>query len=217
MSQSLRTSERGWRLLRQGHACLYPTLMMLMLFVVAGCQKQGEEYFFLAKDGTQANYTIQYIAPLAGLQKAQMSVRSEGVSQINGKPYHKTVVAYSGLPGATPEVTYCRRASDGIYCISDLHRDLPEYLDNPLPVTVGMTWTTKGPDSTSENRADSIETLELFNKKYEKCLRVISAVTGKGQQYTLTSYYAPGVGLVKFTFILSGITFDGQLDSPSNS
>jgi hypothetical protein len=148
-----------------------------------------------------------------GLQKAQMTVRWEDTKVISGKQYYKRVIAYSGLPGAVPEVSYCRRASDGIYCISDGQRDTSEYLEEPIPVTIGMSWTTREPDSTTVNKAESIETVELFDQKFEKCLRVTANMSTGGKNVPETSYYAPGVGLVKFTFTASGITFDAQIDS----
>jgi hypothetical protein len=49
--------------------------------------------------------------------------------------YFKFVRFLNGLPGATPDVSFCRRASDGIYRISDNHRDMPEYLEQPIHVT----------------------------------------------------------------------------------
>ena len=185
----------------------------LVLGLTIGCHKQGEEYFPVGPVGAQSDYTIQYIAPLIGLQKAQMTMRWEGTKEISGVQYYKRVIAYSGLPGATPDVSYCRRASDGIHCISDSQPNLPDYLEQPIPVTVGMTWTTKAPASTTESKAESIETLELFDRKYEKCLRVTSNVSESGKSLSETSYYAPSVGLVKFTFTVSGITFDGALDT----
>ena len=135
-----------------------------------GCHKQGEEYFPIGPTGAQSNYTIQYIAPLVGLQKAQMTLRWEGTKEIDGKQYYRRVVAYSGLPGATSDVSYCRRAPSGIYCIPDGLGEASEYLEEPSPVTVGTAWTSKTADSTADYKAESITTVELFDRKYEKCL-----------------------------------------------
>lgn len=186
-------------------------LVAITLCFVAACSKQGEEYFSAPAEGHPLQYVIQF-GTLLGTQKAQMITRREGDETIDGKKYYKVVSVVSGFPGAEPEVSYCRRASTGMYCISGKHKDKPEYLGVPFPVTVGTTWTTSSPDGKVEARAESIETVDLFDRKYDKCLKVTESGTSNGKAFTATAYYAPGIGLVKSIAKVGDVTLDYELE-----
>jgi hypothetical protein len=146
--------------------------------------------------------------PVGGAQKGRLAVRGEGTETINGKVYSKVVTVTSGIPGVPPQVRYERRDKNGLYAIDADDSTKTEYLDAPLPVRVGSTWTTKSAKGEVHYRAEAIEASQLFDRTYEKCLK-ISFSKSDSEGYT---YYAPGVGQVKSVVKSNGVTIELTLD-----
>jgi len=154
-------------------------------------KQDGEEYFLEPPIGARWEYSLENMVPFLGVQKGKVLRRVDGEETINGKTYFKTVTVFSGIPGRESYHYYWRKGPDGLYEIDGT--DLPEYLDTPLPLTVGMNWTVQYPNEQQKCSAEAIETVELFDRKYENCLKISFA----GEGYSGYSYYAPDVGLVK--------------------
>ena len=193
----------------------------LLSFVVisfcfgVACSKPGEQYFWSSRPvGSQNLYAIQYTT-LGGVQKGKMVSRREDDETINGARYVKTVSIYSGIPGAEPDISYSRMTGKGIYCLSSKHRDQPEYLKVPFPVTVGTTWTTISPEGATDHKAESIETVYLFDRTYDKCLKLSSTGTTDGIHFDATDYIAPGIGSVKSVMRFGSVTIEFDLENYS--
>jgi hypothetical protein len=180
-----------------------------IVFLASGCSKPtGEEYFPELRDGARREYTIEYSALLVGVQKGRLAYRIDGTETINGKTYFKEVAVFSGISGAPAQTRYVRRDKQGTYAIDGDDKTRTEYLETPFPVQVGNSWTVKKPKGESHYRAEAIETLQLFDRKYDRCLK-ISFSGPEGEGY---SYSAPGIGEVKGVFKGSGVTMEFTLD-----
>ncbi len=169
----------------------------LVFLVLTSCSKQeAEKYYPIPHKGASWEYSLE-AKQGDTVHKAKMSIHIDSEETINGKTYFKTVTAYSGMPGAEPDIEYERWTSEGIYAIDDKHKDMPEYLSTPFPLTVGKTWTTQAPDTQTQNSAVSIETLQLFDRKYENCLKISYKTQEKGTNIEGSVYLSPGIGMVK--------------------
>jgi hypothetical protein len=180
-------------------------VISILLFVSCS-EQQGESYFPESSKGSQWEYSIEYTTPFAGIQKGKVLTRVDEEVVIDGKSYFKYVTVFSGIPGAKSEINYYRRAKDGIYKTSD--KDIPEYLVTPFPLTVGKTWTVKDSNNEIEYRVDRIETAELFDKKFDNCLKITFEGTIKKTEGSLNIkgyiYKAEGIGDVKSSTVIEG-------------
>ena len=151
-----------------------------------GCSKPiAEEYFAAPRDGARREYALEYSAPLLGVQKGRVASRIDGTERINGKPYFKEVAVFSGIPGMPAQIRYVRNDRDGIHVIEGNDNTKTEYLEIPFPVKVGNTWIVKKPKGEIHYRAEAIETLQLFDRKYDRCLKIsYSGPHGEGYSYT---------------------------------
>jgi len=187
---------------------LRTVLVVSILTFMSACAKPGQEYFPILPVGSQMKYAVEL-----GRLKGEMVIRTESKQIINGKQYYKEVAVYSGIPGLEPEVVYERLGSDGIYALSGSHMDKPEYLDTPLPLRVGAAWRADNPEGPEDYKAESIETLELFDRAYERCMKISFSLSRGSVTLTGVSYYAPHVGLAKTSWNAGVATFEMQLES----
>lgn len=171
-------------------------VVVLSFLILSACAKQqGEEYFPKASTGAQWEYLLQYATP-AGSQNGKLLIRIAGEETINGKKYYKQVSVISGLSSQETQTSYNRRAKDGIYKIDSTQKDKTEYKSIPFPLTVGSVWTVSMPDGQMKFRAEKIETVELFNRKYENCLRISYQFDSKSVHVEGVTHLAPDIGEV---------------------
>jgi hypothetical protein len=185
---------------------------MSLLIAVCSCSKpagQGADYLPPLSNGASWHYNIEYMAFGVGVQNGKAVDRIDGTESLGGKTYFKEVVVYSGIPGAEPEITYHRQGPEGVFSIDGKHKDRGEYLEFPFPLNVGKAWTVTSPARTLDYKVESIETLELIDRKYEDCLK-LSFVANDGQRGTI--WLAKGIGAVKVTITSSGVAMDFLLE-----
>ncbi len=187
-------------------------LIAVVLCFIACSRSNEEGYFPHPRDGSRWEYKLEYMAPLLGVRSGKMLVRVDGTEPIGDHTYFKYVSVLSGIPGAEPEVWFYRRSPDGILRIDGKHRDGPEYLETPFPLEVGNTWAVNGPERQAEYRVEAIETLELFDKTYDECLKISYTSTEGLDHFQGTLYLAKGIGLVKETASGVGVTFEVTLE-----
>ena len=187
-----------------------PILLLAMSAVaLSGCSTpQGGEYFPPSRDGSRREYSFEYSDPLMGTEKGRIAYRIDGTERINGNTYFKEVAVVSGVPGVLVQTRYVRRDKDGIHVIDGEDNTKADYLETPFPVKVGSSWTVKKPKGETHYRAEAIESLQLLDRRYDRCLKL--SYTGQnGQGY---SYSAPGIGEVKGVANESGATMEAVLD-----
>ena len=155
-------------------------------------------------------YAVEYRVLFGSVQKGKAVVRVDGTESINGNRYYKVVTVFSGIPGVEPQIEYVRVSKDGAYVVWD--KSKPESLATPAALSVGTTWTVEKGDSHLDYRVEAMETAELFDKKYENCLKVSYKGTVKGRAVKGYQYYAPGVGLVKEFVDASLVTMEWALE-----
>lgn len=187
------------------------TLAVLILSLAA-CSKQPGENYFPMSDGSRWEFSIQDSRNVPGAEKRKVVVRIDGDEEIQGKKYHKEVTVFSGIPGAEASISYCRIAKGGIYEISGKHKELPEFLYIPFPLEVGRSWTVQEPEATTSYRVEGKETVELFDRKYDDCLKISFSVEAKSGAYDGVSYYASDVGCVRNVVKNRGLTTEFVLD-----
>ena len=188
---------------------LIASVAISLTLLISGCAPQeGEEYFPPERDGDHQEYSLEYLAPFAGLQKGRMATRIDGTETINGKEYFKQVQVISGIPGFPPSFTYIRRDKKGIHAIDGDDNTKTEYTEIPFPLKAGSSWTARTPDGDRHSKAEGIETLQLFDRKYERCLKV----SYREKNVEGYSYYCPGVGEIKGVMKVSGVTMEYVLD-----
>ena len=184
-------------------------MIIIILLALSACSRkqQGEIYFPKASNGAQWEYAVRYSTP-TGVQMGGMLIRIGGEATIHGKTYYKQITLTKGIPGPETHVSYNRRAKEGIYKIDENTLAQREYITTPFPIKVGTTWATQTSDGQTLFKAEKIETVELNNKKYEKCLK-ISFQAEKGlQHFEGISYFAPGIGEVYSLLNLGEVKVD---------
>ena len=205
-TQLLKITRFHWKPMKTN---LTAAIAICLLLMASGCSKPtGEEYYPAPHDGARREYTIDYSALLVGVQKGRLAYRIDGTETINGKTYFKEIAVISGIPGVPAQTRYLRRDNLGMYAIDGDDKTKTEYLETPFPVQVGNSWTVKEPKGERHYRTEAIETLELFDRKYDRCLKV-SCSSPEGEGY---SYIAPGIGEVKGVFSGNGVTIEFTLD-----
>jgi len=174
--------------------------LLLLLQVVAGCSKPtASEYFPKPKNGATWEYKLQFMSAVygGGVQSGKTVIRFDGTETIRNQQYLRRVSVTTGIPGSNPKTRYYRYAPDGIYVVDPSDKDLREYLYIPLPIDVGRSWTTGAGSSHFSYHAESVETLELIDKKYESCLKITYKGRREDGEYEGTMWFAKGIGNVK--------------------
>jgi hypothetical protein len=176
-------------------------ISMLIIILISGtsCSNFSEstkDYFPLST-GMKREYDMVYSNPFKS-DKGKILMKIENTETINDKNYYKMTYVYSGLPGLESETYYIRVAEDGYYAMKKTNNTLSqEYLHIKLPLEVGISWQSFSPNGEIEYTVQGIETLELINKKYEDCLKVMFEIKGEGHGYV---YFSKGIGIIKSFF-----------------
>ena len=187
-------------------------LMAVVLGVLACSRSNSESYFPLPQDGAHWEYKLDFMTSL-GVQSGKLLVRVDGTKTIGDQKYFKYVAVVSGIPGVEPQVSFYRRSSVGIFTVDGKYQDRPEYLEVPFPVEVGNTWTVNGPEKRTEYHVKAIDTLELYDKKYDECLMIFYTSAQGLTRIQGTQYLAKGIGLVKESGSVDGVKFELTLDN----
>jgi hypothetical protein len=196
---------KGFRIAKR-YIVLLAHVFVTICVILGGCaKKKGAEYFPETSSGSRYEYSLEYQTLLGGVQKASMTTRVDGQEAIRGQQYYKLVNTFFGVPGLDQQIVFQRWTSAGIYAVDGNHKDSPEYLDTPFPVSVGSTWTSKAPDHTDTYKVLGIETVDTPHETFKDCLKV--SVTGNGANGSNegTEYLAPNIGLVKLVTVASGV------------
>jgi hypothetical protein len=167
----------------------------------AGHKPDGSADYWPVGKYAECRYSLDILAPGLGAKSGELVWRHVGSEQIGGRTYQTYVEVASGIP--MPQRThYYRSADDGIYTKRD--RAGPEWRELALPLRIGTTWTYTHPDEGHiECRAETEETAELMDARYERSIRVSCKSAGG---MTATTYYAPGFGTVKETAEKESVT-----------
>jgi hypothetical protein len=197
--------------------CAGFVLLVILSLTSVGAKQEGEEYFPMS-DGARWEYVTKYCVG-SNCNDGKLTSSIDGEETIDGKKYYKFVTIGHGVSGQ--KISYNRKAEEGIFSSSAGHKDKPEQLVLPIPLSVGKTWTFQSYEpflATSKNRVVGKEALNLHDKKYENCFKVSTQglfEEGKlqGNKIEVTVYYAPNIGLVKSVMHDSknGITYERTL------
>jgi hypothetical protein len=178
-------------------------LVVVSITVLAGCRHlTGAEYFHALEDGKATHYNVSY--SLLGMQQASLVLRGGPQETINGHTYRKQVAEFSGIPSIPTAITYARMTRQGIFTLNGHHLEIPEQLDPALPLVVGNRWQTVDGDGASQRVAEAIETVDLPDRSYDRCLKISTT----GPKGTASEWYAPNIGLVKGVYIIQGMTME---------
>jgi hypothetical protein len=187
-------------------------LVTLSTSLPCGCSKPAEKgYFPEDRYGLKQEYTLVSSGPRAGVRKGRLVFLVEGKKTIHGKEYFREVTEISGIPGAKSLIQYRRWDQHGIYVIDGVDQTQTDYLETPLPVKVGDSWTVKSTRGEVEYHAEKIETIQLPGRKYENCLKL----SYQDQAGSGCSYYAPGIGQVAGVLQRQGVTVEMALNNPT--
>ena len=169
-------------------------VLLAVSLVMAGCTKKEPDYYPLS-EGMRWEYDCSFMNSLGITQQGKRISRIDGKESINDKTYWKGITVWSGLHGFEPQCEYYRKNENGIYSISGTHKNQPEVLLMPLPLVIGKRWTTVVGDVSMDWVVESTETVELMNKKFERCYK-ISYKQNKTPN-SGTYWLAPNIGEVK--------------------
>ena len=206
-------------------------LLVAAIATAAACQKNWQGNQPPARDPPEAprsdyaplsnksrwTYSVEYRGPFGGVQTGKMVRRVDGKETIQGKTYYKIVTVFSGIPGIEPDVSYLRLSKDGTWKIMGKHKDKPECLVSAPSLDVGTTWTVTDPEGKrKEYRVVGKETAELFDRKYENCLKISFQGTTReifASKMEGYEYLAPGIGCVKEVWSNGLVTIELTLDT----
>ncbi|GEM_PF-1118612 len=171
----------------------------------------GHKYFPLV-DGSKWEFIYEF-SNAYGIQKGKKIVRVDGQETINDKVYYKLISAYSGIPGAESDVSYYRYSSEGIFYLSS--KDKSEILYLPNKLEVGTTWIIPFHRGDTFCRVESMESAELFDRKYENCFKITFERTEKDEEgkYKIKGYeyLAPGIGTVKIVRVIENLIYSSKI------
>jgi len=176
-------------------------MKLLLILCLVGCSPGYSQEYFPLKDGAQWEYSLEMLAPSGQQVFGRIKTRVDGTRTINGVDYFKVISISSGIGGAEPEINYFRASPDGIYILPGTKLDQPEQLYLPASPEVGSEWHVQVPESDLHYTVQAIETAELFDKKYENCLKISveGTVRMEGSE-TLSAkgvmHLAPSIGTV---------------------
>ena len=174
----------------------FAVLLLVLLGLISSCSKPdeyGQEYFPVNKEEE-----LSIILDISGqTSQGKLVIIRDEQEVINGKSYTMSKSTIAGLLNPFPAIppSYSRIAQDGIYEVLGAHKDYPEYLNYPLPLKVGTTWTRETFEGKQNCRVESIEDVNVQGNTYEKCLKVSfqdESGVSSGEEYR-----AKGVGVVK--------------------
>ena len=178
--------------------------MVLIGVILSACSKpKGSEYFPEASLGGRYEYSVEYRS-LLSVEHASMVTRADEQTTIQGKRYYKMVSTFIGIPGLDQQISYSRSTPEGVYLIDGDSMDKPEYLDTPLPVSVGSSWTSVGPSSRTTYHALDFESVETGSEAFKNCLKVSFKTDGKTGASEGTEYLAPNIGMVRMSLTANG-------------
>jgi hypothetical protein len=151
------------------------------------------------------------------VQNAKMITRIESSEVINSNKYFKSISVFDGLPGAEPEITYCRKSDSGIMCIDHKFMDKGEFLVQPTKVEVGLSWVSDYPTGPVNCKVEKMEDLYLYEKTYPNCMKILFDGVYNGNKYGGYYYLAENIGQVKKVFLIEqSITADFTLTHYQN-
>ena len=176
------------------HTRTIPVFLLVGTFILSGYSRDDNFYFTKLKDGLKWEYVIDYRVAQGVVQKGRMSYRIDGIDDNIWISFFMEVIVIDGIPGVHTIHRYVRHTTEGRYVIEKDDPSKTEFLEYPNPIEVGDRWTAISPTQGEfQFYAEAIETLYLFDTKYEDCLKV-SFTFPDWQGY---AYMAPGLGDVK--------------------
>jgi hypothetical protein len=178
-------------------------LLFMGGFFLSGCSKNVPDYLPLTNN-SRWEYMTEYSSPSLGFHRGKAVIRVDGHEKINGMDYSKLVVVSTGIPNCDTATFYRRSTTNAVYAIWAAHKDDPAYEEIwlLLPPTVGKHWQTDTPDAHTDWKIEAIETAELIDRKYERCLKVswrralkVNGGSSPNADFGYM-YLAPGLGSV---------------------
>lgn len=183
-------------------------LTLLILVMCIGCParaqapEEGSNLYFPLEVGLVWTADVVAESPKGGRIDGTAIREITGTKEIGGKTYFVMKTSIEGIPGFGTVITFRRQQADGIYFISESDPEKKEYLEMPLPPTVGKTWEVPVASGKFVHRIESVEAATVGGTKYEKCLKV----SYRSDFMDFSSYYhaAPGIGNVMETMSMGG-------------
>jgi hypothetical protein len=163
----------------------------------------GEEYLF-PKAESSLRYSVEANA-MGQTLKGNLNVRNEGTAEISGRTYQEFSLSFEGVPDAKNKAAYSRWTEKGIYSRSTDKANAPEFLELPLPPTVGHKWRYKEDNLEVDAEIVSIESVTVGEKVYRNCVKVVTTRFMNGMRGQSTTYYSPRNGMVKSTINVAGM------------
>lgn len=136
-------------------------------------------------------YDVVYRIFLLGEGKGKLTtdVKPE---KLDGEQYYAQTSTLTGTSWDFSKTDHYRLTPEGVM-VRD-QRTNTDRLFMPLPLEVGTAWSTKTGDGVTEHKVLAREDVIFGKTTYHACLKVQSTPQGGSPG---TSWYAPGVGVVK--------------------
>lgn len=177
------------------------TIACPLLFLGCG-QLSAPDYFPLTAN-LKNEGTVQVTLDNGTIQKGRYVYRTDGQETIKGKSYWRCVLVHSGVDLGT-SVSLLRKGPEGVFaCVTD--SDRPEQLWLPFPTPVAEEWTVDYGELKILCKREADETAQLFERKYENCLRVkreVRKANPSGTTFLICneqSWLAPNAGPVRLS------------------
>ena len=187
-------------------------LVLGLFFPQLSCAPAAVVDYFPLENGIQWEYYFR--VKLSGLteQEGKAITRIDRQEKIGEEWYFRMITQYQGFDLMKDEVTYYRKAEEGVYQIAGTSADSSRTLIITLPPAVGAAWTVEREGGRTEYKYEAIEDLEIAGKQYPGCYK-ISIEDFEGEvKSTGFDYIAPGVGIVKRMLIMPKVTLEWSLE-----
>jgi hypothetical protein len=192
---------------------MLPWLLFSAAITSACSRQQVSEYLPDFPTGTELSFRVERSDATGRLRVGRLIWRVESDTTIRGKIYRRLAVIRTGLEGTVSTMRYVRYTPTGVYSIAGDSPALTEYLDYPLPLDVGATYTANPDGDDVTIRVAGFSTVPLEGTTYENCLRLVLTSSVNGVSVEETQYLAKGVGLVRLVRKMPEFTFQVVLDS----
>ena len=181
---------------------LFIVMGLAMVVSLSGCHSKSELDYLPMVVGATWEYRMETLEEGRGKEKqiraGTVVCRCVARERIAGKDYLKCMTFQQGSPGTVECACWYRRAGDGLYQIRLKPENL-EILLFPLPLRVGLSWTTEESKAKTVGLVEAVETVDLPERSYPNCFKIkYDMYDNQGRVLNKTTLWlAKGVGWVK--------------------
>lgn len=147
--------------------------------------------------GSRWEYDVTIDLPLVGAKQAGAVTQVEGLYEIDGKTYCKTVMQVHGAPVNPKNVAYFRPTKKGVFQILEGEEKQGEWLYLPRELKVGQKWNAATTSSKFAFEVTARGDVDCFGKIYKDCIQITIDMQTKFGSIKQEQWLAPGVGPVK--------------------